>query len=162
MWSIPSLPLPSGPLWPGVVVLVEVPCMRQTEIFNHWLYLIPVNCVQTNELWLIRKLQVILSMAVYSKAGWKGLEDGTWAQSDKGEVTRVSMRWDMVKDSLVTGDVNRPPYSTNRTQKTILSQTKPNIYGPHRTVLNTTRKYTERQQDIHQPQISIIILTLFP
>ena len=25
----------------------------------------------------------------------------------------------------------------------------------------TARKYTEKQQDIHQPQISIIILTLF-
>ena len=52
--------------------------------------------------------------------------------------------------------VSRPPNSTKRTQKTILSPTKPNIHSPFKTVLKTTRKYTERQQDIHQAQIIVL------
>ena len=49
MWSTPSLPLFSGPLWPGVVALVCVLSMDQIELFNLLLYLKPFNCMQTNE-----------------------------------------------------------------------------------------------------------------
>ena len=75
MWSISSLQLLPGPLWPGVVVPVRVSYMDQIEIFIHLLYLRllcsnkwimltwiisvelqylkPFNCMQTNELWLV-------------------------------------------------------------------------------------------------------------
>ena len=49
MWSTPSLSLHSGPLWPGVVVLVRVPSRGQIEIFNHFLLLKPFNSEQTND-----------------------------------------------------------------------------------------------------------------
>ena len=41
--SIPSLRLLPGPLWP-----IRVPLRVQTEIFNHFLFLKLLNCVQTN------------------------------------------------------------------------------------------------------------------
>ena len=69
------------------------------------------------------------------------------------------MRQDVAKDSLVNEGVSRPPNSTNRTQKTILSPMKTNVYSPLKTVLNTNRKYTERQQNIHQPHISLFFFT---
>ena len=41
IWSTPSLPLLSGPLWPGMVVPVRVPSMGQIEKFNYiWNHLI--------------------------------------------------------------------------------------------------------------------------
>ena len=49
MLNTVSLPLLSGPLWPGVVVPDRVPSMDQTELFNLLLgisYLKPYNCVQ--------------------------------------------------------------------------------------------------------------------
>ena len=49
MWITPSLPLLPDPLEPGVVVLVRISSMDQIELFNHLLYLIPFNCVQTND-----------------------------------------------------------------------------------------------------------------
>ena len=86
--------------------------------------------------------------------------EGTWSRdlgmTKRAEATRVSTRRGVAKDSLVTEGVSRPPNSTNRTLKTILSPTKPNLHSPLKTVLNTTKKYTERQQDIHQPQINIL------
>ena len=33
MWSIPSLAFLLSPIWPGVEVPVEVPCMDQIELF---------------------------------------------------------------------------------------------------------------------------------
>ena len=35
LWSTPSLPLLSDPLWPKVVVPVTVPSVGQVELFNH-------------------------------------------------------------------------------------------------------------------------------
>ena len=43
MWSIPSLPLLSGPLWPGVVAPNRVPSMGPIELFD-------LNYVQTNDM----------------------------------------------------------------------------------------------------------------
>ena len=63
-------------------------------------------------------------------------------------MTRVFRGQDMAKESLVKKCVDRSPKSTNRIQKTISSLMKPNVYTPFKTVLNTTRKYTERQQPI--------------
>ena len=40
MWSIPSLLLPPGPLWPGVLAPFRVLSMSQIELFD---------CVQTND-----------------------------------------------------------------------------------------------------------------
>ena len=51
MGSTPSLPLCPNSLWPEVTV--RVPPMGWIEIFNHLLHLKPINCGQTNELWLI-------------------------------------------------------------------------------------------------------------
>ena len=38
MWNTLALPLLPGPLWPGVVEPVRVPCRSYRELFNHWLY----------------------------------------------------------------------------------------------------------------------------
>ena len=51
MWMTLSLPLLSGPLWPGMVVPVLGPSMGQTELLNHLLriiisYLEPYSYVQ--------------------------------------------------------------------------------------------------------------------
>ena len=35
MWTISSLPLFPGPLWPGLVILIRVPSLYQIELFNH-------------------------------------------------------------------------------------------------------------------------------
>ena len=35
IWSTPSLPLLSGPLWPGVLEPARVPSMDQIELFNY-------------------------------------------------------------------------------------------------------------------------------
>ena len=78
------------------------------------------------------------------KARQKGLEHVTWARRE-AEASRVSTRRDVAKDSVVAEGVSRPPNSINTTQKTILSPTKPNVHSPLKTVLNTTRKY--RQKD---------------
>ena len=94
-------------------------------------------------------------LKVEGEGKMEALGQVTSARPDEAEVNRVSTRRVVKKDNLVTKGVNRPPNSTNRTQKTILSPTKPNVHSPLKTVLNTTRKYTERQQDIHQPQIRI-------
>ena len=56
MWSTSLLPLLRSPLWPEWVVHIRVPFMGQTEIFNHFLYLKPFNCMQTNEHGLAPKL----------------------------------------------------------------------------------------------------------
>ena len=71
----------------------------------------------------------------------------------RGEVIRVSMRRDMAKKSLITEGVSRPPNSTNRTEKTIWVLQN---YSPLETVLNTTRKDTERQQDIKSSRFIFI------
>ena len=80
----------------------------------------------------------------------------TWAWWDGAETTRVSTKQNLAKDSLVTKGVSRPPNFTNSTQNTTLSATKPNVHSPLKTFLNTTTKYAERQQGIHQPQISVL------
>ena len=36
MQSTPSLPILSGPLWPGVVALDRVLSRGQIELFDHW------------------------------------------------------------------------------------------------------------------------------
>ena len=52
MWSIPSLTLLTGSLWPGLVAPVRVLSMVQIELFNHLpmiiiiSYLKAYNCVQ--------------------------------------------------------------------------------------------------------------------
>ena len=53
MWSIPSLPLLLGPLYPGVVVPIQVLFPGQIELFSHLLrvifiiiYLKSYHCVQ--------------------------------------------------------------------------------------------------------------------
>ena len=52
MWSTGSLPLPSGPLLPKLVVHVTVSSMGQIELFDHLLRIIiinhlkPYSCVQ--------------------------------------------------------------------------------------------------------------------
>ena len=111
----------------------------------------------------IRKLQVILCVPGCKEVAGRGRrqnrgELSTWLrQGERQEANRVSMRRDVVKNNLVTeNSVSRPPNSTNRTQKTILSPTKPNVHSPLEKVLNIARKYTERQQDIHQLQISVL------
>ena len=56
IWSASSLPLFSGPLWPGVVVPVRVLSMGQIELFNLLIgiiiinYLKLYNCVQARRL----------------------------------------------------------------------------------------------------------------
>ena len=44
MWSIPSLPVLSGSLWPRVIISVRVPSMGQIKLSNHLLYLKSFNC----------------------------------------------------------------------------------------------------------------------
>ena len=121
----------------------------------------------------IRKFQVILldgSIPWRKEAeGRRRRQDGRhsnmwlwhWEkQKRKGyhgaEATRVSSKQEVAKESLETEGVSSPFNSTNRTQKTSLSPTKSNIHIPLKIILSTTRKYTERQQDIHQPQISVL------
>ena len=40
LWGIPSFPLLSGSLWPGVVVSFRVPSMSLIQLFNHLLSII--------------------------------------------------------------------------------------------------------------------------
>ena len=47
MWSILSLLLLPGPLWPIVVVPVGVPSMDQIELFNYL-----TECKQMTDIWL--------------------------------------------------------------------------------------------------------------
>ena len=47
MWSTPSLPLHTGPLWSRAVVPVWVLSIGQIEVFNPLLYLKPFNCTRT-------------------------------------------------------------------------------------------------------------------
>ena len=49
------LPLLPDPLWPGVLVLVSVPCTGEREIFNHLQYLKPFSSEQTNKFWFVKK-----------------------------------------------------------------------------------------------------------
>ena len=44
LWNTPSLPLLTGPLWPGMIVSV----MDQIKIHNHFPDLKPFNCMKTN------------------------------------------------------------------------------------------------------------------
>ena len=53
VWGTPSISLPPGPLWSGVVVPVWVPYMDQIELFNPLHSIIisigdlkPYNCMQ--------------------------------------------------------------------------------------------------------------------
>ena len=51
VWSTSSLPLLSGPLWPGVVVLVGVQSMGQIDSFendSYWTGICEIITVQTN------------------------------------------------------------------------------------------------------------------
>ena len=105
-------------------------------------------------------------MAVYldverPRVEGEGRADWTWARDSgtarRAEAIRVSTRRDEAEDSQLTEKGFSWPYnSTNSIQKTILSPTEPNVHSPLKTVLNTPRIYTERQQDIHQPQISVL------
>ena len=52
MWSTPSLPLLQCPFWPELVVLVRVPSMSQTELFNHLLCFEPFNCAFKKRYWI--------------------------------------------------------------------------------------------------------------
>ena len=45
--SSPSLPLLSGPLWPGVVIIVFFPFLDQIKLISHFVYMNPVNYAQT-------------------------------------------------------------------------------------------------------------------
>ena len=58
MWSINSLPLLPGPLWPRVEVPLRVQSMGQKELSNHLLYSKPLNCVKMNELCWIELLVI--------------------------------------------------------------------------------------------------------
>ena len=109
---------------------------------------------------IIRKLQVILKTAVDPDGGVRRLGGSTWVRRE-AEATRVSTGRNGVNTTRkgttqIYNQKSRPPKSTNRTQKRIFSPTKPNVYSPLKTVLKTTRNYTERQQDIHQPLISVL------
>ena len=56
MWVTPTWPLLPCPHLAGVVVLLWVLSMGQIELINNLLYLKPFNCVQTNELWLLKHI----------------------------------------------------------------------------------------------------------
>ena len=64
MWSTPSLPLHSVPLWPGVIILVRVPSMGLMEIFNHLLYLEPFNC---RNIWVMLKKLLVLNSNTWNQ-----------------------------------------------------------------------------------------------
>ena len=53
-WSTSSLPLLPVLLWPSVDIPVRVVSMGKIEICSHFLHLKQINCVQTNELWIIK------------------------------------------------------------------------------------------------------------
>ena len=89
----------------------------------------------------------------------QGGRDLTWVRGEV-EPTRVSTRRDG-ENSLVTEGVNRPPNSTNRTQKTILNPTKPNVHIPLKTVLNNQKINRKTTGHSSTTDKCIIILTLF-
>ena len=88
----------------------------------------------------------------------EGLEKVISARSDEAESIRVSTRRDWLKGAWKEKGVSRPPNSTNRTQKTILSPTKPNVHSLLKHNQKIYRKTTG-----HSPTTDkcIIILTLF-
>ena len=47
--AINSIAINSIPLWPRLIVPNRVSSKGKTEISNHFLYLKPFNCVQTND-----------------------------------------------------------------------------------------------------------------
>ena len=85
----------------------------------------------------------------------EGLEQVTSPRADEAEATRVSTRWGVVKHNQKRVLADHPTLQTEswRWFWALQNQT---FYSPLKTVLNTTKKYTERQQDIHQPQISVL------
>ena len=53
--SMTSLPLLPDSLWSEVVVPVRVPFMVQIKLLNHFLYLKPFKCEQTNDWYSIEE-----------------------------------------------------------------------------------------------------------
>ena len=85
----------------------------------------------------IRKLRVILQTAVYpdgkrlrEKAGRKRLEHVIWARRDQEKRLGFPRGKTWLKRAWKEKGVSRPPNSTNRTQKTILSPSKPKVHCP--------------------------------
>ena len=120
--------------------------MNESYLLALWAYENISSTSNTKEKTLLENNET----AVYPDVGRPRVEgeNQTWAR-DLGTArlkksTRVSLRRDVEKGSLVTKGVSN------------LRPTKPNVHSPLKTVLKTTRKYTERQQDIHQPQISVL------
>ena len=123
MLNILSLPLLSGPLWPGVVVRVKVPCMGQIELFNHFLYLKPFNCMQTNNYWI--------ELLVSHNNTWNKL---TMSFGSFKNVTKRSFVYKSTNEPTQTKRLEKKIYG-NRTRMLYTDQHKHLEATPHKQLL---------------------------